>query len=174
MVKKISLKELRKIVSREAKRILIEKEGLLNSYIGSFYCFEEVGENDNEEERHFNEAVGIFYMKKKKYDVYVYNRDDGNIPHMHIISDNFESCVMLEKASYFLHKKRHKLMTNRAINAFYEFMKAKNRGASIMGYVSNYLFAVMSWNNSSNRNDVKVVKDNDGKIIVPNYSLLRV
>lgn len=125
----------------------------------------------NENRTSLNEAnlgemarVG-FIEGNRKFEVYVWTDDGGNIPHVHVrsIDRSFETCVKLTKAEYFHHGNYKGEFNSKEKKAFYKFMKAKSKNER---YSTNYEYACSMWND--NNSNISISENHK----MPNYSQL--
>ena len=103
------------------------------------------------------------------FEVIIWTNDSGRIPHVHIVSPTFDCCVRLDKPEYFKHGHHTETLNSRQRKAFYEFMCSSAEDDELM---TNYQFAVMSWNSNNSDTKIKIPRDENGKVIIPDYRLL--
>jgi hypothetical protein len=107
-------------------------------------------------------------------EICVYNREAGNVPHIHIrdyatMGKVFDCCVKLEAPEYFDHGCHTDTLTTKQKHQLNDFMNAKPRNGH---FDNNYEYAVTLWNDNNSNRDVEIERYDDGRIIVPDYSTL--
>ena len=103
------------------------------------------------------------------FEVIIWTNDSGRIPHVHIVSPEFDCCVRLDKPEYFKHGHHDDTLNSRQRKAFYEFMCSYVEDDELM---TNYQFSVMSWNKNNSDTKIKIPRDENGNVIIPDYRLL--
>lgn len=106
-----------------------------------------------------------------KLEVYVWTDDPGNIPHVHIRDANsqgheFETCVRLDKADYFLHGHYTDKLNSSQKKALMSFMQDSPKSPR---YNTNYDLAVDMWN-LNNSNVTITPQQNNGTTLIPDYT----
>lgn len=127
--------------------------------------------------RHIHENERLDEMARvgflgNNYDVIVWTDDPGFIPHVHIRDTStrgqeFDTCVMLETNKYFLHNGHVDKMNSRMCKAFDDFMCQPSRNVH---YRNNYEHAVNLWNDNNSEAYIQIKEDEDGNIIMPDYT----
>ena len=103
------------------------------------------------------------------FEVIIWTNDSGRIPHVHIVSPEFDCCVRLDKPEYFKHGHHTDTLNSRQRKAFYEFMCSTQEEGDTL---TNYEFAVRNWNTNNSETKIKIPRDDTGRIIIPDYRLL--
>lgn len=106
------------------------------------------------------------------FDVVIHTDDMGFIPHFHIVDKatrgyEFNTCVRLENNQYFLHGSHTDKLNAKQRKMLDEFMNAPHRN---IHYRNNYEYAVNLWNDNNSSSYVQIREDNEGNVIVPNYT----
>lgn len=119
---------------------------------------------------HLDEMSRIGFMGNM--DVLIYTDDMGYIPHFHIVDKatrgkEFDTCVRLENNQYFLHGNHNDTLNSRQRKMLDDFMNAPSRNVH---YRNNYECAVNLWNDNNSSSYVQIQEDENGNVIVPNYS----
>lgn len=109
------------------------------------------------------------------YDVVVFTDDSGYIPHVHIIDiqtrgTDFDCCIRLDTNSYFKHGKHRDIMNRKFEKEFYELMKQPHRNPR---YQNVYEYAVSLWNDNNSDSYIQIKQDENGNVIVPDYSNMK-
>lgn len=122
---------------------------------------------------HLDEMARVGFIGGE-YEVYVWTDDSGYIPHVHVRDTNsrgkrYETCVKLESNEYFLHGHYKDKMNSSMRKAFNAFM---NEPCKNNRYQNNYDFAVDMWNSNNSSATVTPQYDENGKIVVPDYTSL--
>lgn len=110
-----------------------------------------------------------------EYDVVVYTKDAGYIPHVHIIDSSerggkFDCCVMLEDNRYFTHGKHQDTLNSAGRKMFNDFMHEPCR---LPQFKDNYSFAVAMWNVNNSNSYVQVKEDENGNTVIPDYRTIK-
>lgn len=103
------------------------------------------------------------------FEVIIWTNDSGRIPHVHIVNLEFDCCVRLDKPDYFKHGHHTDTLNARQRKEFYEFMCSYVEDEELM---TNYQFAVMSWNKNNSDTKIRIPRDAAGRVIIPDYRLL--
>jgi hypothetical protein len=132
------------------------------------------------------ECIEDMFQKKQRLDemarvgfmndleVIVYTDDRGYIPHVHIIDratkgQDFDTCIRLDKADYFLHGRHNDVLNSNERKDFNAFMNQPSRNVH---YRNNYEAAVNLWNDNNSNSYVQIIDDKDGNVVVPDYTKL--
>ena len=108
----------------------------------------------------------------QKYEIYIHTDDPGNIPHIHLRDystrgHEFETCISLVSAEYFLHGKYSDKMNNSLAKTFDNFMRAPSRNKK---YNTNFEYAIDMWNDNNSSTNIEAQFDDNGNIIIPDYT----
>lgn len=112
--------------------------------------------------------------RMNNYEVIVYTDDMGYIPHVHIIDSatrgqEFDTCVQLETNKYFLHGRHQDTFNNKLCKMFNDFMHEPHRNVH---FRNNYEYAVNMWNDNNSNSYVQLHEDDNGDIMIPDYSTI--
>lgn len=123
-------------------------------------------------ERQLNEMARV--GKIGEFEIQVWNREGGEVPHVHIYNDEprgkntgLDACVQLEKSMYFPHGKHTGTMNASQRKEFNEFMHRPHRTGK---FASNYEYAVFLWNDNNSSHEIELKLDANGEVIIPDYS----
>lgn len=103
------------------------------------------------------------------YEIFVFTNDSGNIPHFHYRSDNkkFNTCICIEKCSYFLHGNKQDKLNSSQRKSLDKFMGSECKITKhFTGTYWDYVVSLWNANNSS----IKIDENNVNK---PDYTKLR-
>ena len=155
---KLTETELKEIVSDTVSKILEETIS--------------IGEFDNAVKKsvRLDEMARVGFIGGE-YEVYVWTDDAGHIPHVHVRDTNskgknFETCIELNTNRYFLHGGYDGTFSSKERKAFAEFMEAPCKNKR---YDTNFEYAVDMWNDNNSTATVQIIRNKDGKVIIPNY-----
>lgn len=103
------------------------------------------------------------------YDIVVWPRDCGEIPHFHIWDSNtrgneFHTCIKLEKPEYFHHTGKEDVLNSKMKKELVTFLQAKSKVKK--AELTNWQWLVILWNMNESKHNV------DEDLIMPDYSLL--
>lgn len=118
------------------------------------------------------EMARVGYIgKKNDYEVYIHTNDMGNIPHFHLRDsatqgEDFETCVQLKDNKYFLHGRYVSVMNSSLRNSLANFMESESK---VVKGKTNYEIAVEAWNLNNSSENVELLYNEDGNVIIPNY-----
>ena len=106
-------------------------------------------------------------------EVYVHTNDAGKVPHFHVRkygrnnSFEWETCIKLEKAEYFLHGRyKDKLPNRKTAKALHDMLSSEYGKPGFSG--TYWHFAIAMWN--ANNSSVEIEVNDDSK--QPDYSKL--
>lgn len=120
----------------------------------------------------------IGWLEPQKIDVYVYTDDPGQIPHIHIRTyrkglqqkkGDIDCCVMLEEARYFNHGSQQDELNSSLRKKLNDFMHSIDSEDNI----TFYELACKEWNRNNSDVRVKVKKDEEGNVIIPDYTTIK-
>lgn len=101
--------------------------------------------------------------------IFVNTDDECSVPHVHIEDgSDIDTCVRLETNEYCNeHSYLLYLMPPKMCKMFNDFM---HQPCPSPKYRNNYEFAVEMWNMNNPQSYVQIKEDENGNIIMPNYS----
>lgn len=114
--------------------------------------------------------IGKFRAKKANFILYIWSRDDGYIPHIHIGDadtypkcEKFQCCLKLEVPEYFPHSGKYSDTFNvPQLDSLIEFLHSNDEdGDPVWKYI------LKTWN--KNNSNVKIPLDTP----IPDYSVLK-
>ena len=120
----------------------------------------------------------IGWLEPQKIDVYVYTDDPGQIPHIHIRTyrkgsqpkkGDIDCCVMLEEARYFNHGSHQDELNFSLRKKLNDFMHSIDEDDGI----TYYELACKEWNRNNSDVRVKAKKDEEGNVIIPDYTAIK-
>ena len=122
---------------------------------------------------HLNEMARVGIMNGR-YDVVIYTDDAGYIPHVHVIDCgtrgmSFDCCVKLTDNTYFSHGRHKDVMPSGMKREFHDFMLQPSKAPQ---FKNNYHLAASLWNLNNSNSTVQIREDEDGNVIVPDYTKL--
>ena len=129
-----------------------------------------VNETTNDHREPLLEMARVGYMGKRgEYEVYVRTDDPGHVPHFHLRDSatqgkNFETCIELKNNRYFLHGGYTDTLNSSQRKCLADFMEAPNEY-----FGNNYVATVYAWNINNSTENIKIKKDEHGRIIMPDY-----
>lgn len=106
------------------------------------------------------------------FDIVVLTDDHGYVPHVHIIDlptrgREFDCCVQLGTNRYFQHGEHQDTMNTKMRKAFNKLMREPHRNVH---YRNVYEYAVNLWNDNNSNSYVQIEEDDEGNVIVPDYT----
>lgn len=84
--------------------------------------------------------------------------------------DEFETCIRLSTARYYLHGHYTDTFNETQLKELNAFMKAPCKNKR---YSSNYELVVDMWNMNNSKRKVRIKKDQEGNIIIPDYTKIK-
>lgn len=120
----------------------------------------------------------IGWLEPQKIDVYVYTDDPGQIPHIHIRTyrkgsqlkkGDIDCCVMLEEARYFNHGSHQDELNPSLGKKLNDFMHSIDEDDGI----TYYELACKEWNRNNSDVRVRVKKDEEGNVTIPDYTTIK-
>jgi hypothetical protein len=104
----------------------------------------------------------------------VYTDDPSYIPHIHVIDSNsygndLDVCIRLDKPEYFAYGKHQDTFNSNQKKIFNDFMHEPSRN---IHYRNNYEMAINLWNDNNSESYIQIKEDENGNIIVPDYTQL--
>jgi hypothetical protein len=126
----------------------------------------------NKKDNVITEMARVGFMHGETYEVSVYTRDPGKIPHVHIVDTDtygkkLNCCVMLETNRYFSHGHHQGELNAKLRKEFNDFMKQRS---PIPQFKNNYQLAVAMWNLNNSDTYIQIKEDENGNIIMPDYT----
>lgn len=118
----------------------------------------------------------IYGMSRVGYigelEVYVNTDDAGNLPHFHLRDssdwDRFHTCILIERAEYFLHQGKEDILNSKQRKELQEFMESPVLLKKYKHMVAtNWDLICLLWD--LNNSHVTISED----AIMPNYLMLR-
>lgn len=107
------------------------------------------------------------------YELYVNTNDAGNIPHFHLRDgkdwDKFHTCICIEKPIYFLHGSKQDKCNAKLKKQLNEFVREIDPDLHFPYYET----IIFEWNRNNSTKKINVNRDEDGNMIIPDYTQLR-
>lgn len=124
------------------------------------------------EDSRLDEIARVGFMEGQRYIIFVRTNDGGFIPHIHIMDQatngrELDCCVKLEANEYFSHGKHQDILNSKLSKTLNDFMHQSCRSPK---YSNNYEFAIEMWNMNNSETYIMPKYDNNGDIIIPDYS----
>ena len=99
-----------------------------------------------------------------EYDVVIWPKDNGEIPHFHIWDSNtrgdkFHTCIKIEKPEYFHHTGKENILNSKMKKELVKFLNSSYKGSNM----TNWQLLVGYWNDNESKHNV------DENQPIPNY-----
>lgn len=127
-------------------------------------------------------TVGRFIVSKSNKpqrggEYKVFTTSDGDKPQVHVHIRNqtgeFNTCVKLDKAEYFLHGKAKDRFDKDQLDSFINFMKSPSKqriftvGNTEYKLRTYWDYTIATWNEENPNNPIKISIDSEGYIVTP-------
>ena len=107
-------------------------------------------------------------------EIYVLTDDPGYIPHIHIRDREtkgkvFDTCIKFDSANYFQHGHHDDKLNSKQKKIINDFLHSSPSNGLVS---TNFEYAIILWNDNNSKQNVEIKKDENGNVIIPDYTKL--
>ena len=119
----------------------------------------------------------VGYIDNNEFEVCLYSKEGKHIPHFHVRDkttegQKFETCIKISENRYFHHGSYDDRLNSGQRTALMEFLKSKPVG-KYNKYDTYYELIAATWEFMNPNSSIELNQDEEGNIIIPDYTEIK-